>query len=103
LVDRLWPRGLKKDALRLAGWPKEVAPSNSLRRWIHQEPDHWAEFGRRYYAELEAHPEAWQPLLEAARTQDITLLFSARNTEHNNAVVLKAYLEDKLRRPKRGK
>jgi uncharacterized protein YeaO (DUF488 family) len=103
LVDRLWPRGIKKEKLKLAGWLKEVAPSDSLRRWIHQDPTQWEEFIHRYYAELDAHPETWQPLLEAARAQDVTLLFSARDTERNNAVVLKTYLEEQLQRAKRAR
>jgi uncharacterized protein YeaO (DUF488 family) len=95
LVERLWPRGMKKEALRLDGWPKDVAPSDALRRWFAHDPARWEEFQRRYRAELDAHPEVWQPILEAARQGDVTLLFSARDTQHNNAVALKAYLEDK--------
>ncbi len=102
LVDRLWPRGLKKESLHLTGWLKEVAPSDPLRRWFGHDPMKWAEFLRRYTAELDAHPEAWRPLREAAREGDLTLLYAARDTEHNNAVVLRQYLERKLtgkRRP----
>jgi uncharacterized protein YeaO (DUF488 family) len=96
LVDRLWPRGIKKEALRLAAWCKEVAPSHELRRWFSHDPDKWQEFQRRYRAELTAHGTAWQPLLEAAKQGDVTLLYSAHDTEHNNAQVLKAYLEERL-------
>ena len=95
LVERLWPRGMKKDALRLDGWLKDVAPSDALRRWFAHDPAKWDEFQRRYRAELDAHPEAWQPILEAARQGDVTLLYSARDTQRNSAVALKAYLEDK--------
>jgi uncharacterized protein YeaO (DUF488 family) len=95
LVERLWPRGMKKEALRLDGWPKDVAPSDALRRWFAHDPARWEEFQRRYRAELDAHPEAWQPILEAARQGDVTLLYSARDTQRNSAVALKAYLEDK--------
>ena len=98
LVDRLWPRGIKKEALKLDGWLKEAAPSNELRRSFHHEPSEWAEFRRRYEAELDAKPDTWKPLLEAARSGNITLLYSARNTENNNAVALKAYLEEWLSR-----
>lgn len=97
LVERLWPRGMKKEALRIDGWLKEVAPSDRLRRWFGHDPEKWEEFRRRYFAELEAHPEAWQPLLEAARAGPITLLFSARDLVHNNAVALQAFLEEKLK------
>lgn len=98
LVDRLWPRGLKKEALQLDGWLKEVAPSDGLRKWFGHDPAKWEEFQRRYFAELEARPEAWQPLLEEARKGTVTLLFSARDEQHNNAVALKIFLEHKLAR-----
>lgn len=98
LVDRLWPRGLRRDRLQLAGWLKDVAPSDELRRWFHHDPESWEAFCRRYAAELDAHPETWQPLLEMARQGEVTLLYSARDAQHNNAVALKAYLERKLAR-----
>ena len=93
LVERLWPRGVKKDTLRLDGWLKEVAPSDALRRWFGHDPAKWQEFQRRYGAELESKPEAWQPILKAARRGDVTLLYSAQDKEHNNAVALKASME----------
>ena len=96
LVDHLWPRGLKKDAVRVESWIKAVSPSNELRNWFGHEPPKWKEFQRRYAAELDKEPESWQPLLEAARKGDITLVFSARDEEHNNAVALKDYLEKRL-------
>jgi len=97
LVDRLWPRGLKKEALQLAGWLKEVAPSDDLRRWFGHDPANWEEFCRRYAAELEDQRDAWQSLLEMARTQDITLLYAAHDRERNNAVALKSFLEQRLK------
>jgi uncharacterized protein YeaO (DUF488 family) len=97
LVDHLWPRGLKKDAVKVDGWLRDVAPSTSLRKWFGHEPAKWNEFQRRYFAELEDKPEAWQPLLKAARQGDVTLVFSARDTEHNNAVALKMFLEKRLK------
>lgn len=96
LVDRLWPRGVKKEALQLDGWLKDVAPSDALRKWFGHDPAKWEEFRERYFAELEAKPEAWRPLLEAARQGTVTLLFSARDEAHNNAVALKAFLETRL-------
>ncbi|SNB53066.1 DUF488 domain-containing protein [Thermoflexus hugenholtzii] len=99
LMDRLWPRGVKKEALRMDGWLREVAPSDRLRRWFGHDPKKWEEFRRRYFAELEAHPEAWQPLREAARAGNVTLLFSARDTSYNNAVALREFLEGKLTEP----
>src|SRR5579862_7239931 len=91
LVDRLWPRGAKKDSLRLVDWLKDVAPSDTLRRRFHHDPQKWAEFRRQYFAELEANPEAWQPLMEAARRGPVTLVYAAKDTEHNNAVALAEY------------
>jgi uncharacterized protein YeaO (DUF488 family) len=93
LVDRLWPRGVKKESLAVKAWTKEAAPSNELRQWYHHDLDQWTEFRRRYFAELEHNPASWQPLLEAARSGDITLLYSAKNEEHNNAVALKEFLD----------
>ena len=80
----------------MAAWYKEVAPSNELRQWFSHDPDKWKEFQSRYRAELTANRSGWQPLLNAAEQSDITLLYSAHDTEHNNAVALKAYLEKKL-------
>lgn len=96
LVDRLWPRGVKKEALKLDAWRKEVAPSDALRRWFGHDPKKWEGFRRRYFKELDQKPEAWQPLLEAARRGAITLVYGAKETERNNAAALKAYLDAKL-------
>ncbi|MBU6410758.1 MAG: DUF488 domain-containing protein [Verrucomicrobia bacterium] len=96
LVERLWPRGIKKESLSLTGWCKEVAPSHELRKWFNHDPDKWNEFQRRYRTELESRPEAWQPLLEAAKAGNLTLLFSAHDPEHNNAVVLNNFLVKSL-------
>ncbi len=96
LVDRLWPRGIKKDTAALDDWTKEVGPSNELRQWFGHEPDKWKEFQRRYNAELDANADAWQPLLARARKGRLTLLFGTREERYNNAVALKAYLEAKL-------
>ncbi len=97
LVERLWPRGLRKGDLRMDGWLREVAPSDGLRRWFGHDPRKWEEFKRRYFAELEARPEAWRQLLEAAREGTVTLLYSARDTAHNNTVALKEFLENRQR------
>lgn len=95
LVDRVWARGRSRDALKLDGWVKDVAPSTELRRWFGHDPRKWEEFRRRYFAELDAKPEAWRPLVDAARRRTLTLLYGARDEEHNNAVALKDYLERK--------
>ncbi len=96
LVDRVWPRGIKKEELHLDAWLRDVAPSNELRKWFGHDPAKWEEFRRRYAAELDTEPTAWQPLLDAARQGEVTLLYGARDTEHNQAVALKEYLEKHL-------
>lgn len=97
LVERLWPRGMKKESLQIDGWLKDVAPSAVLRKWYSHEVKRWPEFRKRYLAELRANPEAWQPLLEAARRGNVTLLYAARDTEHNSALLLRAFLNSKLK------
>lgn len=96
LVERLWPRGIKRESLALDGWLKDVAPSDELRRWFGHAPERWEEFRRRYFEELDGRPEAWRPLVEAARRGNVTLLFSARDERHNNAVALMEYLQARL-------
>ena len=98
LIDRLWPRGIRKDQLEPDAWYKEVAPSNQLRMWFGHDPGKWDEFKERYFAELDSRPEALGPLLELARSGNITLLYGAKNKEHNNAIALKDYLESKLQK-----
>ena len=95
LVDRLWPRGIAKADLAIEDWLKDVAPTQALRRWFNHDPKKWDEFRRRYFAELDAHPDTWKPLLTAAAKHHVTLLFGAKDTEHNNAVALAQYLKGK--------
>ena len=95
-VERLWPRGIKKEDLKMKAWLKDVAPSSDLRKWFAHDPSKWPEFQTRYRAELESNPEAWQPILEAAKHGDVTLLYSARDPEHNSALLLKGFLEEQL-------
>lgn len=105
LVERLWPRGVKKEALQMTAWLKEVAPSTELRKWFGHDPERWPEFQKRYRRELDALAKKdsgdsgsnpLDQLLEAARGGRLTLLFSARDTEHNSALVLREYLESHL-------
>jgi uncharacterized protein YeaO (DUF488 family) len=98
LVERLWPRGVKKASLQLDGWLKDVAPSAELRKWFSHDPKKWDEFRRKYFAELDRVPDALEPILQATRQGAVTLLYSSRDAEHNNAVALKEYIEHKLRR-----
>jgi len=98
LVDRLWPRGLSKEAAALTLWLKEVAPSSELRAGFCHDPRHWEDFRRRYFAELAAGGKAaLVQLAGLARRGPLTLLYAARDTEHNNAVVLAAYLSDHIK------
>jgi uncharacterized protein YeaO (DUF488 family) len=92
LVERLWPRGVKKAEFRFDAWLKDAAPSTELRKWFNHDPAKWNQFRRRYEAELRARPEAWQPILEANSKGAVTLLFSSHDAEHNNVVALKAFL-----------
>lgn len=92
LVERLWPRGMKRENLRLDAWLKDVAPSTELRQWFSHDPAKWAEFQRRYFAELDAKTEALEPIRKALKHGGVTLLFSSHDTDHNNAVALKTYL-----------
>ena len=96
LIDRLWPRGLSKAAASVDLWLKDLAPSSTLRRWFNHDPARWAEFRRRYARELDAKDRAIAALRGAVRRGRVTLLFSARDPEHNNAVALQVYL---ARRP----
>lgn len=95
LVERLWPRGVKKEELRMDGWFRDVAPSTELRKWFSHDPEKWGEFQKRYRSELKQHSEALKPILEAGAKGNVTLLFSSHDTEHNNAVALKHFLESK--------
>jgi uncharacterized protein YeaO (DUF488 family) len=93
LVDRLWPRGIGKEAARIDEWCREIAPSAELRKWYGHAPERWPEFRRRYFAELAEKEELVAELLEKARSEVLTLVFGAKDAEHNNAVALKEYLE----------
>ena len=92
LVDRLWPRGLAKAQAKIDHWLKDVAPSGELRRWFGHDPGRWEEFRERYAAELAVEPERLRPLRELMRHGPLTLLFSARDEAHNNAVALREIL-----------
>ena len=95
LVERLWPRGMKKDAVAADVWMKEVAPSTELRKWFGHRVERWDEFRRRYRKELDASPSAWEPILDACGRGTVTLLYSAHDVFHNGAVVLRDYLVER--------
>ena len=98
LVDRVWPRGVSKDQLRIDEWMREVAPSSELRRWYGHRPERWEEFRQRYIRELAEGPqhEAFEALLERARSGPVTLVFGARDAEHSQAAVLRDLLIERL-------
>jgi uncharacterized protein YeaO (DUF488 family) len=95
LVDRLWPRGLSKEKARIDIWLKEIAPSTELRTWFGHDPEKWTEFKTRYARELKSHGEQLALLKQEAARGPITLLFGARDEEHNQAVVLQRMLHHK--------
>jgi uncharacterized protein YeaO (DUF488 family) len=100
LVERLWPRGIAKADLNIDEWLKDAGPSTGLRQWFGHDPDKWDEFRRRYFRELDSRPEAWQPIVSAARRGGtVTLVYSSHDTEHNNAVALRDYLHAHAARP----
>jgi len=100
LIDRLWPRGLKKEAVAMDVWAKELAPSTELRQWFGHDPARWDEFRQRYAAELADSADVWQALARRSAKEPVTLLYGARDEEHNDAVALKALMEQWLRRHK---
>ncbi len=97
LVDRIWPRGISKERAALDAWWPEVAPSTELRKWFGHDPSRWAEFRRRYENELQGN-DRFDELVAHARSQSITILFGARDTEHNQAVALVGLVERRLSR-----
>jgi uncharacterized protein YeaO (DUF488 family) len=92
LVDRIWPRGVAKEAAAIDLWLKDIAPSTALRKWFGHAPERWPEFQQRYRAELDANQEAVAVLRKLAGEGTVTLLYAARDTDHNNAEVIEAYL-----------
>ena len=91
LVDRLWPRGIKKEKAHIHEWIKEIAPSEDLRKWFDHDPSKWEQFKKRYFKELDKNRELCKELIEKY-SEDITLVFAAKDEQHNNAIILKEYL-----------
>jgi uncharacterized protein YeaO (DUF488 family) len=94
LVDRVWPRGVKKEELKLDGWMRELAPSTELRKWFGHDPEKWDEFRLRYAKELDAKPEAVESLRARLREGRVTLIYGAKDERRNNAAALKSYMEE---------
>jgi len=99
LVERLWPRGVSKAQLQVDAWLKDAGPSTRLRQWFSHDPEKWPRFRARYFRELDSHPEAWRPIVSAARRGMVTLVYSSHDTQHNNAVALLDYVRARLRSP----
>ncbi len=97
LVDRIWPRGVSRHDLKIDEWIRDVAPSAKLRKWFGHDPARWEEFQRRYRAELDSRPEAVERCLVWCRKGPVLLLFGARDREHNQAVVLRDYLSERVK------
>lgn len=98
LVDRLWPRGLKKEKAGIDEWMKELAPSSDLRNWFNHDPGKWSEFRKRFRIELDLQKEAVDRLVSMSRKGTVTLLFGSKEERFNNAVALKEYLETRTRK-----
>jgi uncharacterized protein YeaO (DUF488 family) len=98
LVDRMWPRGISKEDLKHDDWIREAAPSDELRKWFDHDPDKWDEFRDRYRAELDENPEAVERCLDWCRKGPVTLLYAAKDRDHNQAVVLRDHLRERLAR-----
>ena len=96
LVDRLWPRGLSKEKVKIDLWMKEIGPSNELRKWFGHDPDNWLEFKGKFFQELDEKKELVDQIVEKARTGNVILLYGAKDEMHNNAVALKEYIETKM-------
>jgi uncharacterized protein YeaO (DUF488 family) len=95
LVDRLWPRGIKKENAHIDEWLKDIAPSDALRKWFSHDPSRWKEFKKRYHDELKDKKELLKQLLADSRKGTVTLLFGSKDIEHNNAIVIKEVLAKK--------
>ena len=95
LVDRIWPRGIRKEELQDVVWLNEVAPSTELRRWFGHKPERWTEFRKRYWSELDKIPGTVTKLRDLMKKSHVTLLYSARDMEHNQAVALRDYLQSR--------
>ena len=96
LIDRLWPRGLKKEDVRIDEWLKEISPSNELRKWFNHDPKKWNEFKKRFFTELNGKQDIVEKILGSARKGTITFLFGSKEKRFNNAVALKQYIDARM-------
>jgi len=103
LIDRLWPRGLKKSDAQFDDWIKDLAPSNELRKWFNHEPDKWGEFKKRFFSELHGKQDLVDGIISAARKGRVTLLFGSKEERFNNAVALKEHIDSRMHAAERKK
>jgi uncharacterized protein YeaO (DUF488 family) len=103
LVDRVWPRGVSREELEIDDWIRDLAPSTRLRQWFDHDPARWEEFQRRYFQELRGKEGPLRGLLERIQRGRVTLVYGARDPDHNNAVALRAFLERRIRRDSGGR
>lgn len=103
LVDRVWPRGVSRERLELDEWDRDLAPSTRLRKWFDHDPERWEEFQRRYFDELRGRKEPVRRLLDRISRGRVTLVYGARDKEHNQAVALRSFLEKSARRDPGGR
>ncbi len=101
LIDRIWPRGVRKEDLKLDQWLRTLAPSTKLRQWFGHDPDKWEQFRKRYWRELDTHPDEIKLLREKMRAGALTIVFGSREERFNNATALKEYLEGRPARARR--
>ena len=94
LVERLWPRGISKEKAKIDLWDKDAAPSTELRHWFNHDPEKWEEFKQRYFAELHERSSSLEPIFEHLKKEPVTFVYSSRETRYNNAVALKAFIEN---------
>jgi uncharacterized protein YeaO (DUF488 family) len=99
LVERLWPRGFSQATLHADAWLKDAGPSAELRTWFRHDPEKWSRFRVRYFRELDSRPDAWRPIVSAARRGTVTFVYSSHDERHNHAVALKDYIRAKMRAP----
>lgn len=97
LVERLWPRGLKKEDAKVDEWLREIAPSTKLREWFGHDPEKWSEFEERYWKELKKKEEIVSKLVKEIKGKQITFVFAAKEEKHNNAVAIKEYIERRVK------
>ncbi len=103
LIDRLWPRGLKKEAAHVDEWMKDIAPSSELRKWFGHDPEKWDEFKQRFFKELQGKQEQLERIVDFAQKGRVTLLFGSKEERFNNASALKEYIEAGMKASERGK